>query len=80
MKSPGLHIVTSLDAELLHLGVQRGPLQAQAGAVIGHWGYASVFLFSLIAVIAALGITVVLRAMRQAAEAAPGSIHSSEIS
>lgn len=37
-----------------------GPL---AGGVIGHWGYASVFLFSLISVVVALGITLVLRAM-----------------
>jgi predicted MFS family arabinose efflux permease len=35
-----------------------GPL---AGAVIGMYGYASVFLFALICVLAALGIVVVLR-------------------
>jgi len=42
-----------------------GPL---AGAVIGHWGYASVFLFSLVSVLAALGITVLLRALSKQAE------------
>ena len=40
-----------------------GPI---AGVVIGHWGYASVFLFALIAVVTALGITLVLRAMDSA--------------
>jgi MFS family permease len=42
-----------------------GPL---AGAVIGHWGYASVFLFSLVSVLSALGITLLLRALSQKAE------------
>jgi predicted MFS family arabinose efflux permease len=35
-----------------------GPI---AGAIIGHFGYSSVFLFALISVLAALGITTVLR-------------------
>jgi MFS family permease len=39
-----------------------GPL---AGAVIGKWGYASAFLFSLIGVVSALGITLVLRALSE---------------
>jgi len=38
-----------------------GPI---AGAVIGAFGYASVFLFALISVLCALGIVVVLRQMR----------------
>jgi MFS family permease len=38
-----------------------GPL---AGAVIGVYGYASVFLFALISVLAALGIVIVLRQMQ----------------
>ena len=32
-----------------------------AGAVIGAWGYSSAFLFALVSVLAALGITAVLR-------------------
>ncbi len=40
-----------------------GPL---AGAVIGLYGYASVFLFALVSVLAALGIVVVLRQMQGA--------------
>jgi predicted MFS family arabinose efflux permease len=39
-----------------------GPL---AGAVIGLYEYASVFLFALVSVIAALGIAVVLRQMQE---------------
>jgi MFS family permease len=39
-----------------------GPL---AGAVIGVWGYASVFLFALGCVLAALGIVVVLRRLQK---------------
>ena len=39
-----------------------GPL---AGAVIGVYGYASVFLFALISVLAALGIVIVLRQMQR---------------
>jgi predicted MFS family arabinose efflux permease len=39
-----------------------GPI---AGAVIGVYGYASVFLFALISVLAALGIVVVLREMQK---------------
>lgn len=35
-----------------------GPL---AGAVIGFWGYSSVFLFAMVSVLLALGITLVLR-------------------
>ena len=35
-----------------------GPI---AGAIIGFWGYASVFLFALISVLAALGIVMVLK-------------------
>ena len=35
-----------------------GPI---AGAIIGFFGYASIFLFGLISVLAALGIVVVLR-------------------
>jgi predicted MFS family arabinose efflux permease len=38
-----------------------GPI---AGAVIGAYGYASVFLFALICVLAALGIVIVLRQMQ----------------
>jgi predicted MFS family arabinose efflux permease len=34
-----------------------------AGAVIGAFGYASVFLFALASVLAALGIVIVLRAI-----------------
>jgi MFS family permease len=42
-----------------------GPL---AGAVIGHWGYSSVFLFALVCVFSALGIALVLLQLsRQAA-------------
>ncbi len=41
-----------------------GPI---AGAIIGFFGYASVFLFALISVLAALGIVLVLREMRGAA-------------
>jgi MFS family permease len=40
-----------------------GPL---AGAVIGVWGYSSVFLFALVCVLAALVIAVVLRQMQSA--------------
>jgi MFS family permease len=40
-----------------------GPI---AGAIIGFYGYASVFLFALISVIAALGIVIVLRRMQPA--------------
>jgi predicted MFS family arabinose efflux permease len=36
-----------------------------AGAVIGGFGYASVFLFALISVLVALGIVVVLRQMQR---------------
>jgi MFS family permease len=39
-----------------------GPL---AGAVIGVWGYRSVFLFALVCVLAALGIVIVLRQMQK---------------
>ena len=39
-----------------------GPI---AGAIIGFSGYASVFLFALISVIAALGIVIVLRQMQR---------------
>jgi predicted MFS family arabinose efflux permease len=39
-----------------------GPL---AGAVIGVYGYASVFLFALISVLAALGIVIVLRQLQK---------------
>ena len=53
-----------------------GPI---AGAVIGWWGYRSVFLFSLVSVVAALGITITLRALKQAAEAEAGAVHSAEI-
>jgi predicted MFS family arabinose efflux permease len=35
-----------------------------AGAVIGVWGYSSVFLFALLSVLAALGIAIVLRQMQ----------------
>ncbi len=42
-----------------------GPL---AGAVIGVWGYASAFLFGLISVLTALGITVFLRAKAEDGE------------
>jgi len=38
-----------------------GPI---AGAIIGVWGYPSVFLFALLSVLAALGIVVVLQQMR----------------
>ena len=38
-----------------------GPI---AGAIIGVYGYASVFLFALISVLAALGIVMVLKAAR----------------
>ncbi len=38
-----------------------GPL---AGAVIGLWGYSSVFLFALVCVLAALGIVIALRQMQ----------------
>lgn len=38
-----------------------GPI---AGAIIGAWGYPSVFLFALVSVLAALGIVVVLRQMQ----------------
>jgi MFS family permease len=34
-----------------------------AGAVIGLWGYSSVFLFALVSVLAALGIVIILRQM-----------------
>jgi predicted MFS family arabinose efflux permease len=40
-----------------------GPL---AGAVIGMYGYASVFLFALISVLGALGIVIVLRQLQSA--------------
>jgi MFS family permease len=40
-----------------------GPI---AGAIIGIYGYASVFLFGLISVLAALGIVVVLRQLQEA--------------
>jgi predicted MFS family arabinose efflux permease len=40
----------------------RGPL---AGMVIGFFGYVSVFLFALLCVVSALGITIVLRQMKQ---------------
>ena len=40
-----------------------GPI---AGAIIGFYGYASVFLFALISVLAALGIVVVLKEMQKA--------------
>ena len=43
-----------------------GPI---AGAVIGVYGYASVFLFALISVLAALGIVVVLRQMERSSAA-----------
>lgn len=46
-----------------------GPL---AGAVIGIWGYPSVFLFALISVLAALGIVIVLRRLQRNA---PDSIY-----
>ncbi len=39
-----------------------GPI---AGAIIGVWGYPSVFLFALISVLTALGIVVVLRQMQK---------------
>ena len=39
-----------------------GPL---AGAVIGVYGYASVFLFALISVLVSLGIVIVLRQMQK---------------
>jgi MFS family permease len=35
-----------------------------AGAIIGVWGYSSVFLFALLSVLAALGIAIVLRQMQ----------------
>jgi MFS family permease len=40
-----------------------GPI---AGAIIGFFGYASVFLFALVCVLSSLGIVVVLRGMQQA--------------
>jgi predicted MFS family arabinose efflux permease len=36
-----------------------------AGAMIGLWGYSSVFLFALVCVLAALGITIVLRQIQR---------------
>jgi hypothetical protein len=39
-----------------------GPI---AGAVIGFWGYRSVFLYALTMVLASLGIVLVLRQMRK---------------
>jgi predicted MFS family arabinose efflux permease len=39
-----------------------------AGAVIGMWGYASVFLFALISVLTALGIVIVLRRFQRKAD------------
>jgi len=39
-----------------------GPL---AGAVIGLYGYSSVFLFGLVSVLAALGIAIVMRQMQR---------------
>jgi MFS family permease len=46
-----------------------GPL---AGAVIGFYGYASVFLFALASVVTALGIVIVLRKVQGAEEQEPG--------
>jgi len=43
-----------------------GPL---AGAVIGGFGYSSVFLVALVCVLTALGIVIILREMQQTAEA-----------
>jgi MFS family permease len=40
-----------------------GPI---AGAIIGFFGYASVFLFALVCVLSSLGIVVVLRGMQPA--------------
>jgi MFS family permease len=42
-----------------------GPL---AGAVIGVYGYRSVFLFALICVLTSLGIVIVLRQLQQGAK------------
>ncbi len=44
-----------------------GPI---AGAIIGFYGYASVFLFALISVIAALGIVMVLKNVQSNSESA----------
>ena len=44
-----------------------------AGAVIGAFGYASVFLFALVCVLAALGIVMVLRARRSTRTQSEGS-------
>jgi MFS family permease len=40
-----------------------------AGAIIGFFGYASVFLFAFFCVLAALGITIVLRQVEAKAQA-----------
>ena len=39
-----------------------------AGAIIGAFGYASVFLFALICVLAAMGIVITLRQIQRRAE------------